>query len=451
MSGYHRIVWNEGMLLGPQHFQQNERHLLAEMGYRLDVARSHAYGVRRLEVDPEALANGRFQLQHLEAVLPDGTTVRLPDVDPLPAGREIGPAFSAERSRLHVYVTLPEERAGIPRCRTTGGANGVDSRYLAESLRVRDENSPESDTDVLIARANVKIAFEGENLDGATSLPIGLLLRNDDGSFALDGDWAPPAVAIQAAGPVPSILRALTDNLSAKSDALAAQTRQGGGTVQFGASDVLLFWQLHTVNSAIPELAHLTRTTGLHPADAYLALAKLAGTLCTFAADRHPREIPAYDHGNAGATFRQLERLIRDLTDISAPTRFERVPLEREGDSLFRGNVTDERLFGRDYEWYLGVSGDLSEDRIREELAGKITVGSPHNVEFLVRQALPGVGVAYTAMPPRDFPIKAGRVYFRIEGQGETWDTIQEARSIAFYLRGQDLKGLGLELIVMEA
>jgi len=451
VAGFHRIVWNEGMLLGPQHFQQAERHLLGEMGYRLGLARSHAHGVRRIGIDRDALANGRFQLLELEAVFTDGTAIRLPDVDPVPEGRDLGQAFGAERSSLEVHVALPEERPGVPRCRLPGDRSGGQSRFVAESLRVRDENSPDSDTDVLISRSNVRLMLSGENLDGYTTLPIARLVKKDDGAVELDRDWSPPALAVDAAGPLPSILRGLTESLSARADALASQTRQGGGTVQFGASDVLLFWQLHTVNSFVPVLAHYQRTPGTHPADAYLALARLAGTLCTFAADRHPREVPAYEHDRPGGTFRALEKMIRELSDISAPTRFERVPLEKEGDSLFKGNVQDERILAGDYQWYLGVAGDLAEDRIRSELPGKITVGSPHNVEFLVRQALPGVGIKFTSVPPRDFPVKAGRVYFRLENHGETWDTVVEARAIGFYLRGQELRGLNLELIVMEA
>ncbi len=80
-----------------------------------------------------------------------------------------------------------------------------------------------------------------------------------------------------------------------------------------------------------------------------------------------------------------------------------------------------------------------------------MTIGSSHNVEFLVRQALRGVALKHTAVPPRDFPIKAGRTYFRLESHGETWDTVVEARSIAIYLRGAELKELSLELIAMEA
>ena len=55
MGTYSRVVWTEGMFLGPHHFQQAERHLLGEMGYRLQLAVPHAWGVGRLEIDTDAL------------------------------------------------------------------------------------------------------------------------------------------------------------------------------------------------------------------------------------------------------------------------------------------------------------------------------------------------------------------------------------------------------------
>jgi type VI secretion system protein ImpJ len=303
---------------------------------------------------------------------------------------------------------------------------------------------------VATARANVRILLSGESLDGFTTLKIAQLERSSAGQIVRARDWAPAALSVEAAGPAPSVLRLVLESLSAKSDTLKIQTRQVGGKVQYGTSDVMLFWQVHTVNSWIPVMAHFQRTPQSHPWDLYAALVQLLGGLCTFASDRHPREIPAYDHENLGGTFRKLESMFRELIEISEVSRHERIPLARVNDALLKGEVGDERLFSEGYKWFLSVTGPLAEDRIREELPGKITIGSPHNVEFLVRQALRGVGVVYTALPSSDFPIRSGHVYFRIESHGETWDTVKEARSIALYLRGAELKELAFELIVTQ-
>ena len=100
-------------------------------------------------------------------------------------------------------------------------------------------------------------------------------------------------------------------------------------------------------------------------------------------------------------------------------------------------------------QWYLSVAGDLPEEKIREGLPGKITIGSTHNIEFLVRQALRGVAITYTGVPPRDFPAQGRTLLFQGGESSETWETIVESRSIAMVLRGSELKSLNFELLVM--
>lgn len=450
MSGYRRVVWNEGMPLSPHHFQQQERHVFGEMAYRLSLALPHAYGLRRLVIDEEALGNGKLNVLELDAVLPDGTALRTPAIDPVPVGRDLSAAFTADRAKLDVHLALPEERPGTARVRAPGGAGAVDSRFRSETVRVADENAPASETEVAVARANVRLLLSGESLDGYQTLKVAQLERSSAGTIIRSRDWSPPALSLEAAGPVPAVLRSVLESLSAKSDTLKVQTRQVGGKVQYGTSDVMLFWQVHTVNSWIPVMAHYQRTPQAHPYELYCVLAQLLGGLCTFASDRSPRDIPPYEHDNLGGTFRGMEAIFRQLIEISEVSRHERIPLSRVSDALLKGEVGDDRLFQEGHKWFLSVSGPLAEERIREELPGKITIGSAHNVEFLVRQALRGVPVTYTALPSSDFPIRSGHVYFRLESHGETWETIREARAISLYLRGSELKELTFELIVTQ-
>jgi type VI secretion system protein ImpJ len=80
-----------------------------------------------------------------------------------------------------------------------------------------------------------------------------------------------------------------------------------------------------------------------------------------------------------------------------------------------------------------------------------VIVGSPHNIEFLVQTATPGVALTHVAMPPRDFPLKAGRTYFRLEATGETWSTVLEARAVAIYVGGSELRSCRFELVATQA
>ena len=220
--------------------------------------------------------------------------------------------------------------------------------------------------------------------------------------------------------------------------------------VEFTSSDVGQFWLLHTVNSYIPLLTHFQNNLDSHPLDLYLSLAQFAGSLCTFGVDRHPSEVPAYDHEDIGTTFHTLETHIRDLLNTVMPSRYSGVSFERKDDTTLTGDIRDERLLETGVHWYLSVSGELPAVRIREEIPTQIIIGSPHNLNFLVRTATAGVLFTHVPVPPRDFPLTAGHEYFKLETTGETWSTIQDARAIAIYLGGPELRSLNYELIAMK-
>jgi len=244
----------------------------------------------------------------------------------------------------------------------------------------------------------------------------------------------------------------LVELLAAKSAALTEQTRQrSGGVVEFGASDAGNFWLLNTVNTYLPLLSHLQQCPEEHPVTVYRSLSMLTGALTTFSTEQEARDLPAYDHQSPGPLFRDLERRIRALLETVTPTRYRTVVLTPKTESMLAADLTDPRLVEGRPQFYLAVSGDLDEHSIRDDVPGQVIVGSPHNIDFLVQTATPGVALVHVPMPPRDFPLKAGRTYFRLETSGETWPTVLEARAIAIYVGGARLRTCRFELVATQA
>jgi type VI secretion system protein ImpJ len=451
-DSFHRIAWVEGMFLGPQHFQQLERRWRGEASARLLLARPYAQGVMRLGVDAEALGSGRLQLQELSAVLPDGDLVHAPGVDNLPPSRNLKELFAADEQRQIVYLACPEARPGVSRCRLPEHTTVAESPFHGEAVTVEDELQPGQEREVMVARRNLQLLVAGESRDGFLTLPLARVARDADGRFMLDRDFAPPSLAIAACGPLPGILQGLVELLAAKSAALTDQTRQrSGGVVEFGASDAGNFWLLNTVNTYLPLVAHLQQCGDEHPATVYRALVMLTGALTTFSTEQEARDLPAYDHQAPGPLFRDLEQRIRALLETVTPTRYRTVVLEAKSETLLTADLTDPRLVEGRPQFYLAVSGDVPEHAIRDEVPGQVIVGSPHNVDFLVQTATPGVALVHVPMPPRDFPLKAGRTYFRLETTGETWPTVLEARAIAIYVGGARLRTCRFELVATQA
>lgn len=450
MTQHVRVVWHEGMFLSPQHFQQMDAFAAQQEWFRQVANRPFAWGVREVRFDLEALENKRLALDTVEALLPDGTPVRAPRLDPLPPGRQLENHFPPNLAGLDVYLALPEKRSGIPVCRTGGRQGTVESPHLTEMVELEDENNPGKMIDVMAARQNLKLLVSGENLDGYVALKLGRLKRDADARIVLDASYAPPSLTVGAAGPLPGQVRTILETLAAKSSSLAEQNRQrGGGMVEFSSGNPGQFWLLHTVNTYIPLLAHFQRVDDTHPLEVYRVLAQLAGALSTFSYTLHPHDVPAYAHDDLGGTFAALTRVLLELLGTVVPQAFVPIVLTRRDDTMLIGAVMDESILAGECQWYLGVKGDLPDARIRDDVPSQLIIGSPHNVDFLVKTATPGLGLVHTSVPPRDFPLKAGHTYFKLEGAKDTWDAIRDSHSVAIYLGGHQLRTCTYSLIAM--
>lgn len=451
MSRENRIVWTEGMFLVPHHFQQWDRFNQGELEFRQGSFTPHAWGVVSIAFDLKALGNDRLKLDQVEAILPDGSMVRAPVIDPIPPGRQFSEQFTQNMERLEVFLGVPDQRPGVPECRPANQGGVVESRYHSDPVQVDDLNNPGKEMELVVGRQNLKLLVSGENLDGYICLKLAEIERSSSAEFKLAADYSPPSLSVAACGPLPDLLSSLVEALTAKGKALASQTRQRGeGMVEFGTSDVGTFWLLHTVNSFLPLLNDHRRTPGRHPHQVYLTMAQLAGGLCTFGVDRDPSEIPEYDHANMGKTFVELIAMIRKLLETVMPSRFSAVSLANRDETMLTGDIVDKGLLEGQSSWYLSVRGDLPADQVRIEVPSQTIIGSPHNIDFLVRTATPGVGLTHVPVPPRDFPLKAGCTYFAVDTSSETWDTIKESQAIAIYLGGPGLRNCSFELIAMK-
>ena len=108
------VVWQEGMLLSPQHFQQMERAHHLRLTQRFRFSEPFGWGLRSFQLDDQALLHGRFSLIRAAGVFPDGTSFDTDTGDPLPTARDISKWFDGQHDRLLVSLGLPVQRPGQP-------------------------------------------------------------------------------------------------------------------------------------------------------------------------------------------------------------------------------------------------------------------------------------------------------------------------------------------------
>src|SRR5436189_5594487 len=79
-----RVVWSEGMYLGPHHFQVQSRYFEDSIRFATSSLWYMAFGVVGCLLDPEALHNGTVSVIHARGVFEDGLPFHMKECDPLP-------------------------------------------------------------------------------------------------------------------------------------------------------------------------------------------------------------------------------------------------------------------------------------------------------------------------------------------------------------------------------
>ncbi len=440
-----KVLWSEGMFLTPHHFQQADRYIENLITRRLSAVKPLGWGVCRIQINTDALANGEFVLSKCSAILSDGTAVDTPDLDPLPPARPLEAAFDSKRNSLGVYLATPLSRAGGIAYSPEGSTDGRPTRYHRRSLSAADENMGGSEREVVLAAKTLRILFEGEPLDDYVTLKVAELTRSASGKFQLSDSYVPPCLFLSSSPHLVAYLRRILEMISAKSSDLSGQRRQrSAGLVEFTMSEAANFWFLHTVNATIPVLMHLHSNSDAHPEDVFLVLARLAGELFTFSGEGHPKDLPQYSHDAVGASFASMEKKISDLMGTVIPTRCAPVPLEKTRESLYTGRLRDDRLL--EGQFYLAVSAEVPEEKIIKEIPLKAKVSASDRVDQLIAAALRGITLRHLPTPPAEIPVQPGRQYFQIDKAGEHWESVKKSRSISFYIP-PEFKNLKLELM----
>jgi type VI secretion system protein ImpJ len=434
MGRYRKIIWNEGMLLTPHHFQQSDNFHEELLSSRVASLVPYEWGILEMQINREAIANGVFELISCGAVMPDGLYLNVPGIDPAPASRAIENHFDPLSDKLSVHLAVPAMKMGASNFQSNGNDPSLMVRYLQHGGTVLDETTGDNEQQVAFARSNLKLVFDDELREGYSAIKIAELERTATAQFSLVDEYIPPALNTSASTWLVNMLRQVIEILVTKSTALSEQRRlRSTSLADFTTSEMAPFWLLHTVNVAIPKMTHLFRTRLVHPERLYVEMAELCGALMTFSADRHPKDIVRYDHTDLYYSFSRLYAEIRGLLETVIPTRCVQIPLENVRESLYIGRVVDDRLLA-EAGFFLAVRAQVPDGRLIERVPRIVKIASSEVIDTVVGSALPGVTLAHASPPPGPIPTRVGFHYFGLEGVGPFWETIRGSKTISVYV-----------------
>ena len=424
-----RVIWREGMLISPQHLQQQEMFEAQTLHERLAAATPLSWGVQRVEFDAGALKSGRLELTRFAGIMPDGLDLR---GELKPPSRTVGDHFPTTAKSLEVHIGLPKLREGV------SNFHAVDDewrgRYQVNTRPISDISMNKNTRDIDLGSPAPVLLFGSEKDEDHVKLKVAELVRDEDGSFMLSESYIPPCLAIEASPVILEGLRELLSLSAVKQRALTATRRQRDeASIEYAANDVTRYLLLNAINSGIPLLRHVAEEPASSPLTTYLVLLSYAGGLSSFTGEIDPTTFPRFTYLDLRACFLPMFEHIKTMLGAAIKDQSIPIPLEAREDGMWIGRLSEQRMVDcRD--WVLAVEADSPEQTVANKLPQLSKMSSWKQISHIVKSATPGVPLQPTHRPPPEIAIRPGRVYFVIKKDDQYWRDVLAERTIAVYV-----------------
>lgn len=431
------IHWSEGLFLRPHHFQAADRYWTETLQTSEQWDHPYNYGVRRLELSDEAIANYQFQVNVCHARMKDGTLVSLDPGQALDRV-DLREAFAHE-SVVRVFLAVPKLKMGVTNVALGGGTDKA--RYVEIRQSFQDESLGGNDQDLQLRGLNVRLLLSTQDLAGYEVLPIAQLQRagEKEATPQIDDNYFPPMLAVDAWPPLGrDIVRAVYDIIGKKIEVLSEQVLNRGITLASQEpGDMERLFMLSELNAAYSVLAVLAFASGVHPLKAYTELCRIVGQLAIFGAERRPPEIPQYDHDDLARIFRYIKDWIVMLLGRIRDYEYEQRFFVGEGRGM---RVTfDSKWLGSDWQWFIGVlRGNIVEKECLALLSpGALDwkLGSARQVDALFQYGVEGLRLTPLPQSPRALPPKRDWLYFEVNRDNAAWKDVLETQTLAMRLK----------------
>jgi type VI secretion system protein ImpJ len=433
MTWTNRVVWQEGMFLRAQHFQQQERWLDMLSLARTAPLRPYSWGMAELAVDRGLLATGRFALSEASGIFEDGTPFAIPDQTDHPPPLEL-PAGTRDTV---VYLAVPIRQPGAPEFDAGSEAEG---RYAVSEFEAQDTHSSSPQPASLqIGRLRLRYLLESDERSGHLCIGVArIAAAAPNRRVTLDDSWISPALLCSAVAPLASLLSELTGLLDRRGETLAARVAAGGVG---GTGD--LAW-LQAINRWHPLFAHWAGAAQVHPEEVYRACAQMAGEFATFIeATRRLKPYPAYRHDDLRQSFAPIVADLRGW--LQAPEHSATaIPLQERRYGVRVGQIADRSVLQAE-NFILVVRTGLPTEALQRLFRNQVKIGAVEHIREVVGGTVPGISLRSLQAPPSQVTGSAGAAYFELERNSPHWQQMQSSNGFAIHVAGE-FPNLSMEL-----
>ncbi|EPF74372.1 type VI secretion system baseplate subunit TssK [Acinetobacter rudis] len=431
MSIEHKVVWNEGTLIAPQHFQQTERYYDSLVNHYYAVSHAYGWGIQELVFDLSALKLGAISIDRVIGFFKDGsffngTLENAPNltlnVPPNTEDEYIYLVWAASSSYKQNYGFIEDHGSEL-------------FRYILKNVDCEDHTDLSlPKRELLVASPNLRLSLGNALNENEAKLAIAKISSvSSTGEIFLDESFIPSTLNCHANTALKQYQSEIMGLLKQKAMALTGVLNNPNLS---SAGDVRDFLMLQTINRYYAYMHSVTTTHLVHPFIFFENLLKLYGDLSTFNLDKSNFNLPVYDHDRLNTCFKKIVLMLREVLSIVLQQRAMMIPLELR-DEATRVAITPDPSLLTTCRFVLAINASLPSDALRQRIPTTIKISSVEKVRDLIAYHLPGIHVHALSTAPRELPYHSGFSYFEISKDSELWDDLSQSSGMAIHLAGE--------------
>ncbi|HUA79888.1 MAG TPA: type VI secretion system baseplate subunit TssK [Dyella sp.] len=327
------VSWSEGMLLSPQHFQQNDIYWNALVRHQMSMLQPYYWGVLSLSIKAEALGRKCVEVESLRCVMHDGLIIEYPGHF---GSQELKVQINDEdfdgQDKVVVQLSVP--------IRGKGAASGIGDmqRYVTVTGNLEtDENTGKDEIEVERMRPKISL-IKGKSVAACyCALPL-LEVSGGSGGLRIT-PYHPPmlrlsASAFQGEASLRQTLKLLSGELWRKYRELLGVRVDDRGEPRYDGESNMQIVAARYLVMGLPRFDVMLQNDASHPYDLYVALSELVGFVAATPGAPQPPSMKAFEHGDCMPQFQEAINYVRtQLARMNADYRI--IEFEKVGASGF--------------------------------------------------------------------------------------------------------------------
>ncbi|MDA9556430.1 type VI secretion system baseplate subunit TssK [Vibrio sp.] len=421
MDANQKVVWQEGMFIAPQHFQQQDRYVENYIHKQIETVAGIApyYGLTQFSINTDMLKIGKFVLSQCSGIFPDGTQFNL--------STDIVGIIPDNTVNSVIYLALPISLRGNDDF--TSDLNSQ-SRYSTKSIDIFDTTTSENaSVEVSIAQLNISIKLENEDVSGFTLVPIAKVLEcSENGEVMLDKSFIPSCLHYGASQFIVEKLKEIQVLTNSRATSLLNRIEAGQGqkSAQSLMQDYLWF---QTLNSWLPWFDITLQNPKVPTHDIYQKLktyeAALQALQPQLASDAKPLRLDSL-YSNFNPLFSNLRNMLT-LVQQDSVIEFNWDDALFEKRRLLRTMIKDSNSVAT-RRFVLSVKSTLSVSDLLDVFPESAKLSSNSKIVEIVRSALSGVKLTPLPVAPSELKPMQGTAYFEVDTTDKSWQEMLNTR-----------------------